>query len=574
MCSVSHKRAVSHCKLAVHDLFCICRFLWVPQPLENQACQWDQQLSAFMVSGESSLGENQSQRMIEHILAKRRSTLQEQVSLLTSISNFHWWVGLAMDGTKLKKKPTPAKHQFLLSHPGQTQQGDVTHTQHLPSSPRNQLLYFFSNGRIFGQRFMDTLEYVLQLDREGFPAPGVLDVDEGSEPPRPPKRSRRYQAREITLSPGDFFESMSLDSDQVSQVVNNLGDQDRGLFRPFSEDLVSHGLLQIRRLCDTLVIVAMSDYCEETGKLLPLKFVHVTASMEHDQLFVKCTCKIYLKMSGAALKHLQEEEDVFLGQTFTCMHCSFYRKFIHQDRSNLFHQNSTTNTLAKLQETADRVNNPVVLLGPASTSFTTKFSVVGEDSCALVHINFVPGAMYAKCQNGLCQAKLLNRKKIPKVVSRGEKLSEKFCCHLQTLFANMDILEELFPNYFFPQEEEGQDSDSVPQASTQSSELEENRDDFMLSNMLVQGLHFNKASGLWEIDSLSRFTPMEMTDPDLVHSTGHRLTYIRPDNLTTGGMYLGPALIPPLKQEDGSPKMCPCGSGFTGKSAGQVQVLL
>ena len=84
----------------------------------------------------------------------------------------------------------------------------------------------------------------------------------------------------------------------------------------------------------------------------------------------------------------------------------------------------------------------------AAQNATTKPSVVHEDTVAMIHINFNESkSCLAKCQNGECIARLQNKKKIPKSVSIWPVLRN--CLGIiQTLFANFEIVRELFPDYF------------------------------------------------------------------------------------------------------------------------------
>ena len=96
----------------------------------------------------------------------------------------------------------------------------------------------------------------------------------------------------------------------------------------------------------------------------------------------------------------------------------------------------------RVKESLPTINNPVVVLGtPMQTG--TKVSVISEEELALVHLNFhSTNSCFANCQKGECNARLMNKKKVPKSVSIQEHYS--MCGHVQTLFANMEILENIF----------------------------------------------------------------------------------------------------------------------------------
>ena len=62
------------------------------------------------------------------------------------------------------------------------------------------------------------------------------------------------------------------------------------------------------------------------------------------------------------------------------------------------------------------------------------------------HFRMEEDYVLQNCQNCDCQAKMQNKKTVPKSISL-EKL-ENLCDHIKTLYANIDILNELFPSYF------------------------------------------------------------------------------------------------------------------------------
>ena len=71
-----------------------------------------------------------------------------------------------------------------------------------------------------------------------------------------------------------------------------------------------------------------------------------------------------------------------------------------------------------MKESLSDVNNPIVVLGIPNQQATTKMSVVSGDTLSIVHINLNQAdKCFAKCQDGECRAKLLNKKKIPKKVN-------------------------------------------------------------------------------------------------------------------------------------------------------------
>ena len=78
---------------------------------------------------------------------------------------------------------------------------------------------------------------------------------------------------------------------------------------------------------------------------------------------------------------------------------------------------------------------------------------------ATVHLSFqTAGACYVNCQNGLYHAQQLKKKKMPKSIINTQ--SKHLCGHLQTLYANVELLQDLFPFYFGTNDIETDDTTS------------------------------------------------------------------------------------------------------------------
>ena len=120
------------------------------------------------------------------------------------------------------------------------------------------------------------------------------------------------------------------------------------------------------------------------------------------------------------------------------MHCGFFRDYLHKYRENIPNIVTSSGTDCKVKESFSDINNPIVL-GIPNQQATNKMSVVSGDTLSIVHINFNQAdKCFAKCQNGECRAKLLNKKRIPKEVNIQD--STNLYGHIQTLFANFEVL--------------------------------------------------------------------------------------------------------------------------------------
>ena len=150
-------------------------------------------------------------------------------------------------------------------------------------------------------------------------------------------------------------------------------------------------------------------------------------------------------------------------------------------------------------------------MGIASQNSTTKLSVIHNDTIAIIHIYFkYANACIAKCQNGECIARLQHKKKIVKTASN-KKSSENHCGHIQTLFANFEIVSELFPHYFVANDASDEENeDHVVQQVCADYINAEDEPVHRVSEQESQGFDVN--TGLWKFDSRSNHKPRDMPD--------------------------------------------------------------
>ncbi len=317
---------------------------------------------------------------------------------------------------------------------------------------------------------------------------------------------------------------------------------DRSLYTAFREE-ISGSFMIWRHHSQQKDVVVMNDYCSSTGKLQPQGFVHVTGeSWAEGHLKVSCTCRTY-----SILQQSVNTEEA-LDPTLTCMHCRFFLEHLQNvDPSQL--GEDIPNYLQCIQDNVDKVGNPVVCLG--SSANTTKFSVVGQDGThTFVHMTIHLKDCWAKCLSGSCQIKyLLNKKKIPKEPIPLYQ-SDKLCPHLNTVFANIEVVIEDM-DFFF-----GSDVSVVGEEEIDSFVPEKDEP--------TPNVHFNVQTGLWEGKSLTSQSSTDMFSEKLITKTALRLSHFRQENFSCG-MYSAPALAPP-------PGSCECGGNLEVKHKFRTKV--
>lgn len=530
---------------------------------------WDTVLTEFVLGGH--VVREGARSMIRHIKTMGHATTLEQVQLLSSISNFQRYVGKNLAGEPHSQNTKPRYRQHLLFTPDMEMdaKGLNFRPRNLPSSPRNKLIFFKLNSG-YEDRFIQTVCHLLYTD---------IGEQEMSHPPIFPQSrkkkkkatgQRNYATRVVKGNRQDLLDDMNLASGGGGQCNTFSSDvSERTSFTLFSEELITSGLIQWRRHANEEDIVVMSDYSPSSGRLKPLEYVHLTAlSTAPDNVQIKCTCRIYQYMQGTALRsfHLDGEENVVLHSSFTCMHCRFYRQFLHCIGNSLFSANPQSELHEKIQLTLDSYHSPLAVLGEVFTTSTTKLSVLGEDSTfSIVNVHFSYQGCFVKCQDETCQILHHIRRNVPKGFSLDNLQSRgKLCPHLKSVFLNIDVFKEIFHEFFGdPSHTETENDAETDNVTPDISEgMEVNQDDFPIRGYNPGNISFDIDSGLYGSTSYTKSEPRsDRHDPELVRCTASRMKSFCGD--LVDGFYKGPLLSPSLVASDGTSLMCPCGLEFS-----------
>ena len=370
--------------------------------------------------------------------------ISDQLAILGDISNYHWWQYIKCDGEISSSNIHVNLHDHLLYHPSCDFTEGNLRQKFIPKSPRNRIMYYLHADELYPEGIIGTIKQLLKIDNNELSALPNIDTAAHESCVQSSKR-RKFSTRILKVTHEDLCNNMGVSLTQV----NNSTDRNTKLYTTFREQLINDGEIMWRQHNENQDTFVMSDYNSTRGTLSPLSYVHVTHTQsQNDKYLVKCTCHIYQTIQCAALSgivNLTEDEDAVLDESMTCMHCRFFKDKLSQ--YNIQNIDSQSSIGHKLKSSVHNVNNPIVVLGIPSQHGTTKLSVVSEESISMVHITFKQGGTcFANCQNGECNAKLLNKKKIPKSISIQQNTN--LCGHIQTLFANFEVMENLFPMYF------------------------------------------------------------------------------------------------------------------------------
>ena len=491
-----------------------------------------------------------SSTYLSHIAEMPHLTLNDQFSILCSISNYHYMdVPTLKDPRNLIQVKKSRYSNHLVYHEDIESENA---RQNLPTSPRNRLIYFLSNDA-YSHNVPPLIKHLLHLDMPE-------NIDDRQEQP-PPMKKRRKQAVKLTRVTNEaLLECMGTDVDSLRDL--NQANPARTLYQGFQETLLSIGTIKWR-LHDVekgIDVCVMSDYRPDNGILQPSNFVHVTCAKQLiGEPIIKCTCAIYQVFKRAAKQNVpivpfvdgedEGEEEVYPEGSKTCMHARFYYDFLYNAYDEAVEQAPTiTKPIQMVQKSLQYSQYPVQLLGQVLPQGTTKFSVKGDDSYANVHFTFYQGKCFAKCTNGMCATQMRNKKKVAKTVSLGD--ADKVCPHLKNVYANFDYVKAFFPHYFNEEDLE-----------FNIGEKEEvNMDDFNVDQEEEKAAKeaFDPETGLWNSNSFTDHKPfMKPNNPLLVRSTRERNDIVHSSNFDENSrMYVGLELKPK------SMGNCHCGAGF------------
>ena len=206
-------------------------------------------------------------------------------------------------------------------------------------------------------------------------------------------------------------------------------------------------------ISDEADVCVMDDVVPTTGVLSPNAFVHVMKTTDYaGQNIIKCTCSIFDFIHHTA--HQANPHwpfaDKYPDVETSCPHCCFYNEFL-QDGFETASNNTLEDLnvpLCMVKKSLGYFSEQVLLLGNVIPSSTTKFSVKEDtgEYYACVHVTFTHGKCMLTCADGMCRARMHNKKRVSQ--SASIKDTENLCAHLCTISLNFDAVKKHFPKYF------------------------------------------------------------------------------------------------------------------------------
>ena len=412
---------------------------------------------------------------------------------------------------------------------------NTPNTKYQPASPRNQIMMYLKQEN--DQKLSEYLDYMKFIDTEDNPE----DV-EMSEP-QPKRRKLTARAKKIHKE--------KVIKEYITPDVQAIIDEcvsDRGVYTTFKTQLLTTGLIKWRFSEGGKDICVMNDINSKSGHLILNSFVHVSCEEFEDGPIIKCNCEIYKFLRNSLFE--EDKENPELDPNTSCMHCRFFNEHLMDAYAKIISSNSNLpQPLEMAKNSLGTMGVPILLLREPVKTGSTKFSVNGNDTLAIVTLNFLSGKCYIKCHSGMCGAGKINKKCVPKSAVLGE--SNKMCCHLITCSQNVTSITQHFPEYFNSGEDD-EEEDNGNILDEPNLEDDETVDNYLQST-------FDKTTGLWQYKCLSKHKPKDMFDEKLNKAT--RLWM----KLVIDSPSPDPTIDfkPNWKKSNGEPRNCQCGGTYT-----------
>ena len=123
------------------------------------------------------------------------NNIHDQLSLLSSIPNFHWWQYIRCDGKKSSSDICMNLTDHFLYHPN-CEESDTFKLKYIPKSPRNRLMYYIHTDPLYAHSMKRLIHQLLKLDKkEDTPFPNSPDNNSHFSHDCPPKKRRKYSTR-------------------------------------------------------------------------------------------------------------------------------------------------------------------------------------------------------------------------------------------------------------------------------------------------------------------------------------------------------------------------------------------
>ena len=341
----------------------------------------------------SSQGDISVSLTLEHLLESEDmpSSLQEQLTMLGCISNYHWGTRRPLhskSGFTTGKSHTPLVSHFSFPLSWAEEVSGQASSGHFPNSPRNLVtLYHCSDN------YPKARANILHLLR-------AFQDDHSDDVVRPHSKRRRVsQSRSKIECPRGF---LALDANMADNVESDM-------FTTYVQHMTSDEAVLLWRVHNQdKDVFVMNDIDSQTGAIKPSSVVHVCRQQMGASVQYTCTCQLFRHVQCTSFNKkdtlCNDSKGIFFQAT--CAHCRFLREYVEEHINHVTAKQECQNKMQTiLQASFKSVNAPIVLACSYSSQTIAKFSVVpsATQSESFIHIS---RHGYISCQSGECRARI------------------------------------------------------------------------------------------------------------------------------------------------------------------------
>ena len=129
---------------------------------------------------------------VEHVGHMKNNSIYQQLLLLGSISNYHWWQYIKCDADSSTHDIHVNSHDHLLYHPSCSSNDDNIRQRYFPKSLRNHLMYYLYHEQLYLGVVHSTSGHLLKVDtgEEIFNQGPTSEPDENVG--ERPRKGRKY----------------------------------------------------------------------------------------------------------------------------------------------------------------------------------------------------------------------------------------------------------------------------------------------------------------------------------------------------------------------------------------------
>ncbi|CAC5369100.1 unnamed protein product [Mytilus coruscus] len=388
-----------------------------------------------------------------------------------------------------------------------------------------------------------------------------------------PEEQRSVRTRRKALTAEDILRNLTiLNPDFIEENRST----ENSLYQQYKTAQIESGTLQWR-LQPHIDILCMNDINMNTGTIYDFSYVHMTRTLEGNELHYNCTCKLYATLLQLATLNDNLDAEIY-DVNIRCCHIRLFKEVIEPIFVNVFTPESIpqpTKSQEIVIKSLELLDKPVCIL--PSTLKTKKFTVRDEndtESCNFVHLS----KNRLICQSGECQTIYGCSQR--KVIYLEE--TTNICPHLDAMknnrnlwLVNLDNMEDddddedddQFNNQPNPDDDDAElnepvQTDRISQVYLKKAYEIHSWISSLLKTNQLRGWRFQRKHRIMGFSSLSQHPPKQDNDPSfreaiqLRHAIFDGAKDIHRDST---GCFTGQTLVlcPPLPLDN-----CPCGTGY------------